>query len=112
MAAPRYALDPQVTSVVKRRVLSRIHERQLLQDCLAVARTIEKELCAAVERDQEIFVARMAGVYETLKSLARLLNLVAAHRARNVEQDPDRDRGVRIAEKSYFLLLIVIENGE
>ncbi len=44
------------------------------------------------------------------KSLTRLTDFLAAHRAGYVKQYSDRNRRVRIAEKSNFLLLIVVKN--
>ncbi|MCO5334651.1 MAG: hypothetical protein M9893_11730 [Pyrinomonadaceae bacterium] len=59
MCAPRNTFDAEVNGVVKGSVVLWLNKRPLLKHGTAVAGSVEQAE-AATERDQEIFVRRMA----------------------------------------------------
>src|SRR5205085_613687 len=110
--ASLYALDAEIAGIVERRVVFRLHERELVQYGIAVARAIHQQLRARVEANQEIFVTVVASLNEVGQSIARAANLLTAHRTGHIEQNPYRDRRIFIAEESNVLLRLIIKNIE
>src|ERR1051325_5850117 len=102
----------QITGVVERRVGFRVDEGELVEHGVAVARAIQEKLGARVKADQEILVPLVAPLDKGAPGLARLPDLVAAHRARHVKDDADGDGRIVVAEEGYLLLHLVVEARE
>ena len=112
MGAALHALDAEIAGIVERGVVLRLHEGQLIEHRVSIARPIHQQLRARIEANQEIFVPIVAGLDEMRQRVARPSHLVAAHRAGNVKQDADGNRRIVIAEEGDLLLGFFIENAE
>src|SRR6201999_1547827 len=110
--AARHLVDAKINGVVEPRLPVRLYEGRLWLQRIAVARVVEEELRAIVKAYEEILVARVARLDEFRQRLARLVDLVAAHRAGNVEDDAERDGRVLVGEESYLLRDFVVRDRE
>src|ERR1043165_1132732 len=91
MRAALHFFDAKVTSIVKRRLVLRFHKRQLVKHRIAIARTVEQQLRAGVESNQEILVGIVARLNKLASRVACALDFVAAHRTRDVEENNARN---------------------
>lgn len=79
MGTSRHTFNAKINRIVKSGVLSRVHKSELLEDGITIAGSVEKQLCSAVEGDQEVLVVRMARIDESAKRRPRFRDLAAAH---------------------------------
>ena len=84
-------------------------KRKLVENRVAVACPVEQQLRARVESDQKILVCVVAGLDELRQRVARSLDLVAAHRAGDVEDHADGNRRIVVAEKGYRCRFVIVD---
>src|SRR5882672_10759145 len=112
MSAALDLFNPKVARIIQGGIIPGLHKGKLIQNRVSVPRLIQQELRSGVEGNQKILIHVMAGLDKLRQRIARALNLIAAHRARDVEEHANRNRGVIIAKKSYLLRFLLVEYRE
>src|SRR5262245_52101161 len=103
-------LDPEIGGVVERRLPLRIDQRELIGQRVAVGE-LGQQVGALIEPDQEEVVVAVRGLDEGLQRVPGAVEL-AFHAPRNVEDNPQIDRRVVIAEEGDLLLDLVFVDLE
>src|SRR6266498_1967883 len=105
-------LDTKITCIVEGRVVAGLHKSELVQHRIAIASFIKEQLCPGVEGNEKILIRVVTGLNKLRQRFSCLFDLVAAHRARYVEDHAHRYRRIVIAKKGDLLWLFVLKDGE
>src|SRR5258706_7796483 len=110
MAALFDLFDPEIRSVIERRLSTWINQGQLVCQGIAVGE-LRQQIGALVESDQEKIVVAVAGLDECPQGFTCTVKL-ALHTAGYIENDSQANRYIIVAEMRDLLFDLILEDFE